>query len=201
MKPSQHVPVVALVCSTGGLDAISRVLARLPRGFPAAVIVLQHHSPDTRSELAAILQARSVLPVAAARDTDWLVPGSVLVAPSGYHTLVTSDGMIALIRSGERPPYRPSADLLLTTLAMAAGPRAIAVVLSGHGNDGATGATAVHRFGGVVVASDEATSTIFSMPHATISRDEVIDHVVGLDDVAALLEALVAAATVGPLAE
>ena len=71
---------------------------------------------------------------------------------------------------------------------------AIAVVLSGHGIDGATGATAVHHFGGLVIASDEASSTEFSMPGATIGRDTIIDHAVALDDIPALLIAVTAAA-------
>jgi len=186
-----HTTVVALVCSAGGLDAIRHILTRLPAGFPAAVIVLRHHTPDSHDRLAAILSRSVALPVATARDGDALLAGHVLVAPAGYHTLVTADGRVALIESGDRPPYRPSADLLLSTLATAAGPRAVAVVLSGHGNDGATGATAIHRFGGIVIASDAATSTVFAMPHATISRDETVDHVVPLDQIPALLVALV----------
>ena len=99
---------------------------------------------------------------------------------------------MALIESGARPPYRPSADLLLTSLALAVGSRAVAVVLSGHGIDGATGATAVHHFGGMVIASDEATSTEYSMPGATIGRDTIIDHAIALDEIAALLLTLTA---------
>ena len=176
-----HTTVVALVCSAGGLDAIRHILTRLPAGFPAAVIVLRHHTPDSHDRLAAILSRSVALPVATARDGDALLAGHVLVAPAGYHTLVTADGRVALIESGDRPPYRPSADLLLSTLATAAGPRAVAVVLSGHGN----------RFGGIVIASDAATSTVFAMPHATISREETVDHVVPLDQIPALLAALV----------
>jgi two-component system, chemotaxis family, protein-glutamate methylesterase/glutaminase len=92
------------------------------------------------------------------------------------------------------PPSRPSADLLLTTPAIAAGPRAIAVVLSA-GHDGATGASAIHAFGGTVVASDEASWSSFGMPRAAIARDDVVDHVVALKDVAALLVSLVGAPT------
>jgi two-component system chemotaxis response regulator CheB len=178
------------VCSAGGLDAVSRILGKLAGDFPAAVIVLQHHNPHTANQLARILRGRTVLPVATARDGDRLTAGRALVAPSGYHTLITHEGTVALIESGDCPPYRPSADLLLTSLALAVGARAIAVVLSGHGNDGATGATAIHRFGGTVIASNAATSAAFSMPYATISRDEVIDHVVALDEIPALLATL-----------
>jgi two-component system chemotaxis response regulator CheB len=186
-------PIVALVCSSGGLEALTRVLVPLPADLPAALIVLQHVSPDRRSGLAALLDRRTALPVDVARDGARLAPGRVLVSPSGRHTLVTADATVALIPSGGVPPYRPSADLLLTSLAVTAGDRVIAVVLSGHGNDGATGASAVHRFGGTVIASTAATSTEAAMPQATIDRDGIVDHVVALDDIPALLVSLTTA--------
>jgi two-component system chemotaxis response regulator CheB len=191
-------PIVALVCSAGGLDALTQVLDPLPADLPAAVIVLQHMEPDRANELAAILDRRTALPVNLAVDGDRLAPARVWVCPPGQHTLVTGDLSLALIPSGTRPPYRPSADLLLTTLAVTAGPQAIAVVLSGRGNDAATGAGAVHRFGGTVIASTLASSTEQSMPQATIDRDNVLDHIVALDDVAALLQALATAPLIEP---
>jgi two-component system, chemotaxis family, protein-glutamate methylesterase/glutaminase len=188
-------PVVALVSSAGGLDAMVRVLAPLPPDFPAAVIALQHHRPDSPSMLAQILARRTPLPVSVAADGDELIPGRTLVAPPGRHLLITVERRVVLIMVGATPPYRPSADLLLTTLALAVGPQAVAVVLSGQGTDGATGATAVHRLGGRVIASDAATSTAFSMPSATIRRHQIIDHVVAVDDIAPLLVRLVGRVT------
>src|SRR6188768_4327126 len=185
-------PVVALVCSTGGLHALTHVLGPLPVGFPAAVLVLQHIDPGASSSLTAILARRTALVVQDAAEGSKLKPGHILVAPPGRHTLVTRDETLALIESGDRPPYRPSADLLLTSLALAVGRRATAVVLSGHGIDGATGATAVHHFGGLVIASDEASSTEFSMPSATIGRELIVDHTLALDDIPALLVQLTA---------
>jgi two-component system chemotaxis response regulator CheB len=186
-------PVVALVASAGGVDALSRVLSVLPAKLSASVIVLLHVSPDRESALPEILARISAFGVEAARDGDQLAPGKVIVAPPGRHLLITSELQVALIESGAYPPSRPSADLLLTTLAIAAGPRAIAVVLSGTGHDGATGATAVHRFGGTVLATDAASSQSFAMPDATIRRDSIIDHVVDLDGVSALLMRLIGA--------
>jgi two-component system, chemotaxis family, protein-glutamate methylesterase/glutaminase len=185
--------IVTLVCSAGGLGALTAVLGPLPADLAAAVIVLQHMEPDRTSELSAILRRRTALTVAAAADGDVLTRGRVLVAPAGCHTLIAADGTVALIPSGSAPPYRPSADLLLTTAAIAVGPRLIAVVLSGRGNDGATGAAAVHRFGGTVIVSSAASSTYAGMPQATIDRDDIAGHVVGLDQVAELVVALVTA--------
>jgi two-component system chemotaxis response regulator CheB len=186
-------PIVALVASTGGVDAISRVLSALPTKLPASVIVLLHVAPDRESVLPAILARISAFGVDSARDGDPLTPGQVVVAPAGRHLLITSELRVALIESGAFPPNRPSADLLLTTLAIAGGSRVIAVVLTGTGHDGATGATAVHHFGGTVLATDEASSQSFAMPSATIGREGTVDHVVDLDALAALLMQLITA--------
>ena len=187
--------VIALLCSAGGLDALSEVLGPLPADLPAAVLALQHISPAYPSLLPVILSRRTDLPVTHAADGAPLTAGQVLIAPPGHHTLVTADGAIALIPAGKVPPYRPSADLLLTTLAIAYGPRVIAVVLSGGGNDAATGATAVHRFGGTVIAASPDTSTHRAMPEATITRYTITDQVAPVHELAALLIALIAAPT------
>jgi two-component system, chemotaxis family, protein-glutamate methylesterase/glutaminase len=156
------------------------------------VITLIHQQPDREGALAQILGRHSSLPVTVAEDGARLHPGVVNVAPPGVHTLVAAGPTIALIPSAAFPPSRPSADLLLTTLAITCGPRATVAVLSGRGHDGATGAAAIHRFGGIVVASNEASSTYFSMPHATIERDSTTDHVVALDDIADRLASIIA---------
>jgi two-component system chemotaxis response regulator CheB len=188
-------PIVALVSSTGGLDAVTRVVSPLPAGLPAAILVLQHLDPERTSELPGILDRRSALPVSAAADGDALTPGRILVAPAGRHTLITPGPALALIASGPVPPYRPSADLLLTTLAIAAGTRAVAVVLSGKGSDAATGATAVQHFGGTVLVSSPGSSTEPAMPQATINRHRGVHRVVDLDE---LGQVLIGLATIGP---
>lgn len=179
----EEVSVVALVASGGGLDAVSRVLGPLPEAFAAAILVLIHQAPDRVSRLVEILARRCELPVVAAEHGGTLQAGCVVVAPPGQHTLITPGLRIALIASGAFPPSRPSADLLLTTLAVAVDGSAVAVVLSGGGHDGATGATAIHAFGGTVLATDEPSSREFSMPLAAIKRDDAVDDIVALDDV------------------
>lgn len=188
-----------MACSAGGLDALTTVLAPLPGDLPAAVLVLQHMPPDKQSELPAILSRTTAMPVSWAQDGDLLMPGCVFAAPPGQHTLIARDETIALIPSGSVPPYRPSADLLLTTLALAAGRRVIAVVLSGEGQDAATGATAVHHLGGTVIVSSMETSARAGMPRATILRDDITDHVVPIEDLAGLLIALTTAPLIEPV--
>ena len=185
--PDENHPIVAMVCSAGGLAALTTVVASLPASLPAAVITLQHLSPDHDSDLPTLLAARTALPVRAATDGELIEAGRVLVAPAAHHTLVTPDGRVALIPSGTLPPYRPSADLLLTTLAIAAGRRVIAAVLTGRGNDGATGASAVHRFGGTVLVSSAGTSTEQAMPQATVDRDPAVTQAMPLDEIAVFI--------------
>lgn len=181
-------PVVALVGSAGAIEAASRVLHDLSPRIDAAVVVLIHSMPDGSGRgLAASFRRSSPLPVVEAADDRAFAPGEVVVVPPGKHLLATAAGRTCLIDSGQYPPSRPSADLLLVTLATAFGPRAVAVVLSGAGHDGATGATAVHACGGIVLATDERTSQTFSMPSAAISRDEAVDLVLPLGEVAGVL--------------
>ena len=187
-RPGIDYPlIVALVCSAGGLPALESILEMLPPDFPAAVIVLQHQPPDRPSFLAPVLARHSALEVRPAGQDDFLTAGTVYVIPPASHAVVTVHNTIALIPTNKTPPYRPSADLLLTSMALTAAERAIGVVLSGRGHDGATGAMALHAFGGTVIASDRASSTCFDMPEASIARGNTVDYVVPLTDIPPLL--------------
>src|SRR3954449_918534 len=194
-RPPQRWSILSLVASAGGIDAVSRVLAPLPADLAAAVLVLIHSDPDRINALPHILARTTSLPVGVAVDDEVICPGRVRVVPAGRHLLVTTELHTALIASGDYPPSRPSADLLLTSLALSAGSRAIAVVLSGGGHDGATGAAAVHRFGGTVLASDETSSSSFSMPLAAIMRESAVDEVIDLDALALRLISLTVSAS------
>ncbi|WP_194838932.1 chemotaxis protein CheB [Nocardia sp. XZ_19_369] len=176
-------PVVALVTSAGGLEALTEVLAPLPAGLAAAVLVSQHSSPEHPSRLAAILDQRTALPVRDARNNDPLVTGTVLIAPPARHLLVTSQARLGLIDTGALPPARPSADLLLATLAVTCGPRALAVVLTGRGSDAQAGIRAVSHCGGTVYAQDATTSAHYGMPGAAIDTT-LVDQILALPDIA-----------------
>lgn len=185
---------VALISSRGGLAATLQVLGGLPSRFAGALVVLQHSEPTGPSRLATALSPHTALNVRDGHDGAPLCGGTAWVAPPGFHTLVTPAGRLSLIPSGPFPPYRPSADLLLVTLAISFGSAAIAVIMTGSGTDGATGASAVHHHGGLVLATDEVSSTDFSMPRAAIERDHAVDTVLPLDQVAARLGDLIGSA-------
>ena len=166
-------PVVALIASAGGLEALTSVLAPLPADLPAAVLVVLHQDPSRESELAPILARRTALAVEIAADGTVMRPGQLLVIPAGRHLLVTAEARVGLIDVGALPPARPSADLLLATLAVICGRRALAVILTGMGHDGEAGVRAIAHCGGTVLAQDAATSKYHSMPAAAIATRHV----------------------------
>ena len=189
--------VIALIASAGGLDALTDILAQLPADLPAAIPIAQHTNPRRDHHLAAILDKRTELTVRDAENGQQITAGTVLVAPARHHLLVTPEQRVALIECGTYPPSRPSGDLLLATLATGVGRRAVAVVLTGAGHDAATGATAIHHFGGFMITSDARTSQHFSMPRATINRDDAVDLVLPLDKIGDTIHQLATTPTIG----
>jgi two-component system, chemotaxis family, protein-glutamate methylesterase/glutaminase len=186
--------VVALVASAGGLAALTTVLSHLPSDFPAAVVVLQHLDPNRPSLLSEILGRSSGLPVCEAHHGDRLRRGVVFVAPPAHHLLVGAGGVLALTSTEPVHYSRPSADALLESVARSFGPRAIAVVLSGAGYDGADGVRAIKQMGGTVIAQDRGTSQTFGMPSAAIHTG-CVDAILPLGEIApALVHHVTAAA-------
>ena len=182
--------IVALAASAGGLTALSRVLAALPASFPAPLVVVQHLDPRHRSLMAEILSRRTPLRVKQAEDGEHVGPATVYIAPPNRHLLVNSDGTLSLTQTQLVHFLRPSADLLFESVAASYGERAIAVVLTGTGNDGALGVKAIKKMEGTVIAQDEATAEFFGMPGAAI-RSGSVDFVLPLDEIAMALVTLV----------
>jgi two-component system chemotaxis response regulator CheB len=175
------VDVVAIVASAGGISAIERVLAKLPADLDAAVVILLHLMPQQRSMLPAILGRSTSLHVKQAEDGDELTAGTVYVAPPDAHLRV--EGKRLRLDASELVHHvRPSADVLLFSLANGYKGRCLAVVLSGSGIDGAAGSAALKHAGGTVLAQDEATSQYFGMPGAAILAGGV-DEVLALNQI------------------
>lgn len=180
-----------MASSAGGLNALSQVLSGLPAGFTAAVVVVQHLDRRHRSLMAEILNRRSVLTIKQAAQGDWLEAGSVFIAPPDHHLLVNAGGELMLSQTELVHFVRPSADLLFESLAASYKQRAIAVVLTGSGIDGAMGVQAIKKMGGTVIAQDEATAEYFGMPGAAIQTG-VVDFILPLPEIAPALVALLA---------
>src|SRR4051812_45282092 len=184
--------VVTLASSAGGLQALCAVLGELPDDFPAAVVVAQHLCGEG-SALVTILRRQTELPVEWASTGARLTPGRVLVGPPRRQLEVLPDGTCAV--GGEASPLDKPLDLLLESVADSCGPRALAVVLTGMGEDAAAGAAAVKRAGGLVLVQSEETSEQPSMPRAAIARG-ASDLVLPLPEIAAAIAHVV---TVGEL--
>lgn len=183
--------MVAICASAGGLNALSQVLSALPADFPAAIAVVQHVSPQYPSMMPHILKRRTALEVKHAEAGDLLRPGRVYIAPPDRHLLVNPDSTLSLSHSELVHFVRPSADLLFESVAATFKQRAIAVVLTGMGSDGAMGVRAIKKMGGTTIAQDRLTCEFSAMPEAAINTGDV-DLVVPLHEIAATLVNLVA---------
>jgi len=181
---------VAVAASAGGLTALIRLLSGLPEDFPASVVVVQHLDPRHRSLIAEILSRRTPLHVRLAENNDVLAPATVHIAPPNRHLLVNPDRSVSLSESEMVHFLRPSADLLFESVAAAYKERAIGVVLTGTGSDGAMGVQAIKKMGGTVIAQDEETSDFFGMPSAAI-RTGCVDFTLPLDEIPSALVTLV----------
>ena len=185
--------IIALAASAGGLRALTDVLSVLPRDFPVALVVVQHLDPRHRSLMAEILGKRTSLVVKEACEGDALEPGRALIAPPNRHLLVNPDRTVSLSQSELVHFVRPSADLLFESTATAYKERAIAVVLSGAGRDGAMGVKAIKKMGGTVIVQDEQTSQFSGMPDAA-RQTGMADFILPLPEIAPALRTLVSGA-------
>jgi two-component system chemotaxis response regulator CheB len=181
--------VVALVASLGGQLAVSRILATLPAGFPAHVLVVQHGrrnpDPDRASRL---FQRLTPLPIRTAQHRTRVGGPGVTFIPTGHLAELNARRRITLTPA-DAPDHLRGGDTLLTSLATAVGPGVIAVVLTGMLHDGSAGVRAVKRYGGRVLVQDPDTARAGSMPASAIATG-CVDFVLPLDRIAAALTAL-----------
>jgi two-component system chemotaxis response regulator CheB len=193
-RPRQRIPAVqpadhrrsllAIGASTGGPKAVMRLMKELPRETGAQVLIVQHIARGFAAGFAEWLDRESPLTVRLAREGDLIEDGVALVAPNGVHMEVR-DGRVALAESTPVNSCRPSVDVLFHSLARSelAG-KAVAVLLTGMGRDGAEGMAALRRSGSYTIAQDETSSAVFGMPKAAIDLGGV-HQVLSLGDIPA----------------
>lgn len=163
---------VALAASTGGTEAIGEILRALPADTCGLVVVQHMPEPFTRA-FAERLDRAAKVRVKRAEDGDRIVSGQALIAPGGSHMTVTRLGTGYRVRMLDGPlvrRHRPSADVLFRSVAQAAGPDAVGVILTGMGDDGAQGLLEMREAGAATLAQDEASCVVFGMPKEAIER-------------------------------
>ena len=191
----QRFPVVVLAASTGGPATVMRLAPGFTKEFPAAVILVQHMPAAFTTQYAAQLAEFTEIRVKEAEHGETLQPGNFYICPGGQHLKVNPLGRVLLdAASGRINGYLPNIDVTMESVAAYAGALSVGAVLTGMGADGAQGAQAIKKAGGLVIAQDEATSVIFGMPAEAIKLN-VVDHVLSIDDIYAALEKRVLALT------
>lgn len=192
---SAHPDLIVVGASSGGLEALRTLVARLPAHLQAAVLVVLHTHPDSPMLLADILNRAGSLPCCYARDGDEIGYGHLYLAPPDRHLFV-EQGRLRLTHGPKENRVRPAVDPLFRSAAAAYGPRVIGVVLTGNLNDGSAGLWAVKAAGGLAVVQDPGGIPYPGMPQSALAVVDV-DHVAPLNEIPALLIQLVEQAIVG----
>ncbi len=174
--------IVAVASSTGGPHALSMILSGLPESFPCPVVIAQHIPDGFVRGLADWLKTSSRLPLAVAENGMPLAAGAAYLSPPESHMKVNGDGRISFVERSSTDIYHPSCNVLLSSVARVYGNRSIGVILTGMGNDGAAGMKAIQKAGGITIAQNEATSTIFGMNRVAIEGGS-ISRIVALEEI------------------
>jgi two-component system, chemotaxis family, protein-glutamate methylesterase/glutaminase len=183
--------VVAIGVSTGGPQSLQYVLSQLPPEFPGSILVVQHMPEGFTEMFARRLDECTALRVKEAQSGDVLHAGRVLICPGSRHLKVKRLplGDVAVLSDEPRVNgHRPSADVLFKSVAEEFGPRALGLIMTGMGDDGANGMGVIKAAGGVTIAQSEQSCVVFGMPKAAIERGHVM-RVVDLEAMAATLNA------------
>lgn len=183
--PNHRIDVVAIGVSTGGPDALAKVLSELPSNFPLPILITQHMPAVFTNKLAENLSRHSLLPVKEGVSGEEVLPGTAWLAPGNYHMVVVKSGEIVRIQINQGPQVnscRPAVDPLFYSVAEAYGRHVLAVLLTGMGHDGLEGCRSVRKENGYVIVQDKASSVVWGMPGA-VSDAGLAHKVIPLKDI------------------
>ena len=189
--------IVVVGASAGGVEALTRLVARLPSDFPAAMFVTVHFPSSSTSALPRILSRAGRLEALHPENRQTIEPGKIYVAPPDRHLMLQHDGHVDIVRGATENGNRPAIDPMFRSAAVSFGRRVIGVVLSGNLDDGSAGLLAIKRRGGASVAQDPGDALFPSMPMNAIAMGAV-DHIATIDDIPDLLARLTAERVAGP---
>jgi two-component system, chemotaxis family, response regulator WspF len=167
----RDMPLVAIGASAGGPAALATLLGGLPKDFSAAIVIVQHVDAAFAAGMADWLNQQSALPVRIAREGDRPQAGVALLAATDDHLHLKLPGVLGYTRVPEDTPYRPSVDVFFHSVVARWPTRAIGVLLTGMGRDGAIGLKAMRTKGYHTIAQNEATSAVYGMPKAAAALD------------------------------
>lgn len=186
LGPAIGADVVAISLSTGGPAALGEIVQKLPADFRAPLLVVPHMAAMFTKFFAERLATQTKLRVVEPTSGQTLEPGVVYVAPGDFHlTVLRRNGSAVCLLDQEAPlhSHRPAADVLFKSVAEAYGSRALALVLTGMGQDGLRGCEQITAAGGRVIVQDEATSVVWEMA-GLVAKAGLADAVLPLNDVA-----------------
>jgi len=178
-RPTERV--VAIGASTGGTEALQTILEAMPEDAPG-IVVVQHMPEGFTKAFARRLDAGCRIAVKEAETSDEVLRGRALLAPGDQHMLINRRGARYFVEIARGPlvsRHRPSVNVLFRSVAQAAGPNGVGVILTGMGDDGADGLAEMKQAGAATLAQDKATCVVFGMPKVAIDLGAA-DHVVGL---------------------
>jgi two-component system, chemotaxis family, protein-glutamate methylesterase/glutaminase len=183
----QHAKIVVIGASAGGIEALNELVRGLTPEFAAPILLVLHIPADSPSLLAKILGRAGTVKAKTAEDGEIAQNGTLYVAPPDRHLLVEADGTLRTPRGPRENRHRPSVDPLFRSAALAYGPHAIGVILSGTLDDGTAGLLAIKRRGGITVVQDPDDAAYPGMPMSAIANVDV-DHVLPMRGIARQLE-------------
>jgi two-component system chemotaxis response regulator CheB len=183
---NSNVSIIAIGASTGGPDALGKLITKIPKPFGVPILITQHMPPVFTGLLAERLSQQSGHCVREAKHGEVVKAGEILIAPGDFHLTVCREKHSIITQLDRNEPEnscRPSVDPLFRSVAKAFGAEALAVVLTGMGIDGGKGSQVIKQKGGRVFAQDKATSIVWGMP-GYVAENGLADRVLPLDQIA-----------------
>ncbi len=185
-EENDGVKLVAIASSTGGPQALHRIICSLPEDFSTPIMVVQHIARGFTEGLADWLNNSSKLEVVIGRDGMKVERGQVVIAPDSIHMALTPQMRVRLLDVYVPGPHKPSADVLLESVAEVCGKQSLGVILTGMGHDGSIGIKKIHEAGGHTIAQDEETSVIYGMANEAVKLGGV-NEIVPLTEISKLI--------------
>lgn len=193
VQPKKGCEVVAIASSTGGPNALTRLVPKLTYNVNVGILIVQHMPPLFTKQFAVALDQKTEYAVSEATTGDTILPNSVFIAPGNYHMALRNlgtDRKITLHQGPLENGCRPSADVLFRSVAKIYGNHALGIVLTGMGKDGMEGVRAMKEQGATIIAQDKDSSIAWGMPRSVIEA-ELVDYVLPLDEIAQTVNTII----------